>query len=178
MLEHVDQGNARGANVRPQTTARGIGILFGLSHRTPFDGAPSWRQLGTLSLDEKLAVLRDPSSRAQLIEDAAGHPDDNFLASTYVLDDDSLDYAHDPENSIAAVAARRGVSAAEAFIDLSLETDGRVLLNYPFLNQRLGAVDEMLSDPERGDGPGRCRRPRGPDHGRQPTHLHAGQLGA
>jgi N-acyl-D-aspartate/D-glutamate deacylase len=35
----------------------------------------------------------------------------------------------------------------EAFIDLSLETDGKVLLNYPFLNQDLGAVDEMLADP-------------------------------
>ena len=35
----------------------------------------------------------------------------------------------------------------EAFIELSLETDGRVLLNYPFLNQRLDAVEEMLSDP-------------------------------
>ncbi len=147
VLEHVDQGNAHGANVRPQTTARGIGILFGLSHRTPFDSAASWKRLGTLSLLEKLAVLRDPTSRTQLIEDGVGLQGDAFLGSTYVLNDDSLDYAHDPENSIAAVAARRGVSAVEAFIELSLETDGRVLLNYPFLNQRLDAVEEMLSDP-------------------------------
>jgi N-acyl-D-amino-acid deacylase len=147
VLEQVELGNARGANVRPQTTARGIGILFGLSHHTPFDGAPSWQRLRSLPLDEKLARLRDPSSRAQLIEEAAGHPGDSFLSHTYVLDDDSLDYAHDPENSIASVAARRGVGAVEAFIDLSLETDGRVLLNFPFLNQRLSAVEEMLSDP-------------------------------
>jgi N-acyl-D-aspartate/D-glutamate deacylase len=45
------------------------------------------------------------------------------------------------------VAERRGVSAVEAFIDLSLESGGRVLLNYPFLNQRLDAVEEMLTDP-------------------------------
>jgi N-acyl-D-amino-acid deacylase len=147
VLEHVDQGNAHGANVRPQTTARGIGILFGLSHRTPFDSAASWKRLGKLSLLEKLAVLRDPTSRKQLIEDGVGLQGDAFFGSTYVLDDDSLDYAHDHENSIAAVAARRGVSPVEAFIELSLETDGRVLLNYPFLNQRLDAVEEMLSDP-------------------------------
>jgi len=45
------------------------------------------------------------------------------------------------------VAARRGVSAVEAFVDLSLESHGRVLFNYPFLNQRLSAVAEMLADP-------------------------------
>jgi N-acyl-D-aspartate/D-glutamate deacylase len=69
------------------------------------------------------------------------------MRHTYVLDDASLHYRHDAENSIAAVAAQRGVSAVEAFMDLSLESNGRVLLNYPFLNQRLDAVEEMLSDP-------------------------------
>jgi N-acyl-D-amino-acid deacylase len=147
VLECVNEGNRRGGHVRPQTTARGIGILFGLSHRTPFDRSPSWKRLGPLSVGEKLAALRDPTSRAQLIEDGIAVQGDDFMRHTYVLDDTSLDYRHDPENSIAAVAARRGVSAVEAFIDLSLESNGRVLLNYPFLNQRLDAVEEMLSDP-------------------------------
>jgi N-acyl-D-amino-acid deacylase len=147
VLEFVAEGNARGALVRPQTTARGIGILFGLSHHTPFDGSRSWKRLRLLSVDEKLAVLRDPASRIQLIEDGADRPGDEFLRGTYVLGDDTLDYAHDPENSLTAVAARRGVTPVEAFIDLSLATNGRVLLNYPFLNQRLDAVAEMLADP-------------------------------
>ena len=147
VLEFVNEGNRRGGHVRPQTTARGIGILFGLSHRTPFDRSPSWKQLERLTVDEKLAALRDPARRAQLIEDGISVQGDSFLRHAYVLDDASLDYRHDPENSIVAVAARRGVSAVEAFIDLSLESNGRVLLNYPFLNQRLSAVEEMLSDP-------------------------------
>jgi N-acyl-D-amino-acid deacylase len=146
VLEFVNQGNARGANVRPQTTARGIGILFGLSHRTPFDHSPSWERLRTLPLDEKLAVLRDATGRAELLKDGLDLQGDDFLRHTFVLDDESLDYRHDPENSIAAVAARRGVSAVEAFVDLSLESNGRVLLNWPFLNQRLDAVEEMLAD--------------------------------
>ena len=148
VLEFVAEGNARGAQVRPQTTARGIGILFGLSHHTPFDGTRSWKRLRMLSLDERLAVLGDPTSRMQLIEEGNTQgPGDEFLSATYVLSDDTLDYAHDPENSLTAVAARRGVSPVEAFVDLSLETNGRVLLNYPFLNQRLDAVAEMLADP-------------------------------
>jgi N-acyl-D-amino-acid deacylase len=147
VLAFVNEGNKRGGHVRPQTTARGIGILFGLSHRTPFDRSPSWKRLELLSVGEKLAALRDPTSRAQLIEDGIATRGDDFMRHTYVLDDASLHYRHDAENSIAAVAAQRGVSAVEAFMDLSLESNGRVLLNYPFLNQRLDAVEEMLSDP-------------------------------
>ena len=35
----------RGGELRPQTTARGIGLLFGMQHRTFFDRAPSWQAL-------------------------------------------------------------------------------------------------------------------------------------
>jgi N-acyl-D-amino-acid deacylase len=146
-LAAVDRGNARGAHVRPQTTARGIGVLFGLSHKTPFDRSPAWHQLQSLPLEERLATLRDPAGRARLIDEGTGLQGTDFLRGTFVLDDDSLDYRPDPENSIAALADRRGVSAVEAFVDLSLESGGRVLLNYPFLNQRLDAVEEMLNDP-------------------------------
>ena len=39
------------------------------------------------------------------------------------------------------------MSAAAAFIELALETDGALVCNFPLLNQRLGAVEEMLDDP-------------------------------
>jgi N-acyl-D-aspartate/D-glutamate deacylase len=147
VLDFVNERNATGARVRPQTTARGIGLLFGLSHHTPFDGARSWRRLRMLSLEERLTVLRDPVSRIQLIEDGREQPGDEFFSGVYVLDDAHLDYRHDPDNTLLAHALRRGVTPVEAFIDLSLDSNGRVLLNYPFLNQRLDAVEEMLADP-------------------------------
>ena len=50
------------------------------------------------------------------------------------------------DDSLAAHAVRRGVSAGEAFIDLSLETDGAAAVNFPFLNQSLDAVEEMLGN--------------------------------
>jgi N-acyl-D-aspartate/D-glutamate deacylase len=147
VLEFVNERNATGARVRPQTTARGIGLLFGLSHHTPFDGSRSWKRLRMLSLEERLTVLRDPASRMQLIEDGRDQPGDEFFSGVYVLDDAHLDYRHDPENTLLAYALARGVSPVEAFIDLSLASNGRMLLNFPFLNQRLDAVEEMLSDP-------------------------------
>ncbi len=147
VLDLVHELNTDGALVRPQTTARGIGLLFGLGHHTPFDRGPAWRALRELPLDEKLATLADRAERARLIDEAADGPTPEQLAGFYVLGPDEPRYSHDPDGSLPAVAKARGVSPAEAFIDLSLESDGRVLVNYPFLNQSLDAVDEMLSDP-------------------------------
>jgi N-acyl-D-aspartate/D-glutamate deacylase len=147
VLEFVHEENDNGAAIRPQTTARGIGLLFGLSHHTPFDGAEPWGALRGRTLVEKLAVLGDSATRAELIESATDRPSREILDGFYVLMPDDLRYDHDPDNTIVALADRRGVSPAEAFIDLSLETSGRMLLNFPFLNQDLDAVDEMLADP-------------------------------
>ena len=36
VIQLTEEGNLIGGRVRPQTTARGIGILFGLANRTPY----------------------------------------------------------------------------------------------------------------------------------------------
>ena len=45
VLAFVDEEVATGAMLRPQTTPRGIGLLFGLQARTFFDGLPAWKAL-------------------------------------------------------------------------------------------------------------------------------------
>jgi N-acyl-D-aspartate/D-glutamate deacylase len=139
--------NTLGGCVRPQTTARGVGVLFGLQSRTPFDGSPAWRQLQGHSVQEQLLTLRDAATRAQLIAEAEEHQPRLDLRELYVLPPGPARYDCDPESSLAAHAERRGVSPAAAFIELALETDGGLVCNYPFLNQCLGAVEEMLDDP-------------------------------
>jgi N-acyl-D-amino-acid deacylase len=69
------------------------------------------------------------------------------LERLYVLPDGPARYDCDPASSLAAIAHERGVSPAAAFIELALETDGALVCNMPFLNQRLDAVEEMLDDP-------------------------------
>jgi len=139
--------NTLGGCVRPQTTARGVGVLFGLQSRTPFDGSPAWRQLRGHSVQEQLLSLRDAATRAQLIAEPEEHQPRLDLRELYVLPPGPARYDCDPESSLAAHAERRGVSPAAAFIELALETDGALVCNYPFLNQCLGAVEEMLDDP-------------------------------
>jgi N-acyl-D-aspartate/D-glutamate deacylase len=147
IVDLANEENDGGAQLRPQTTARGVGILFSLPSRSPFDGCPAWRSLQGLTLDEQLAVLRDPDRRAVLIAEADAKPTRLDLDALFVLPDGPARYDCRPDDSLAAHARRRGVSAAEAFIDLVLEHDGRLVCNFPFLNQSFDAIQEMLDDP-------------------------------
>ena len=45
--------------VRPQTTARSVGVLFSLDTRSPFDRAPAWRELKGLYNGKKVTAIRD-----------------------------------------------------------------------------------------------------------------------
>ncbi len=155
ILELVDEEGDNGGELRPQTTARGIGLLFGLQHRTFFDRAPAWAALQPLALEERLAVLHDAGRRAELLaaaEDGNTPPLD--WRGVYVLTRDAVDYSADPETSLAAHAQRHGETIAEAFVRISLETDGRALFNFPFLNQRMDAVEELLDHPRMAIGLG------------------------
>ena len=147
-IDRARAANERGARIRPQTTPRFIGVLTGLAHRTPFDRHPAWQALAPLTLAERVAVLRDPVRRAELVEQAAG--DRAGLDVFYVLNgsDDLARYDCRREDALLEIAAARGVSPVEAFVDLAVETEGRLLLSWPLLNQSVDAIGAMLDQPE------------------------------
>jgi N-acyl-D-aspartate/D-glutamate deacylase len=145
-LETVEAERAQGAQLRPQTTARGIGLLFGPACRTPFDGAPAWRALRDLPVAETLGVMRDPARRDELIAAAEGMPTIP-MEELYVLPEGDARYDLGAEDTLGAHAQRRGLSPAATFITLCDERDGRLLVNWPFLNDDLGAVEDMLRHP-------------------------------
>ncbi len=148
VLELVDDVTASGAELRPQTTARGIGLLFGLSHRTPFDGAPLWRELQPLDLADRLAALDDDEHRARLVRDATEHPTGLDFSGVFFLGTDEARYDYSPDDSLASHAAHAGELPVETFIRLSRESRGRALFNFPFLNQRMEAVRDLLHHPQ------------------------------
>jgi N-acyl-D-aspartate/D-glutamate deacylase len=147
VIGFVNEENEAGGNVRPQTTARGVGILFGLETRTPFDRAPSWKELRAARNGRRLQMVRDAAFRQTLINEADVHGTPLDLAEIFVLPAGEARYDCDPDDSLASIAIARGVSPAAAFIELILETDGAVVANMPFLNQDLTAVEAMLDDP-------------------------------
>jgi len=135
-----------GTRIRPQTTSKCVGVVFALASSTPFSRYPAWAALADLPLAEKVAALR--ARRAELIADALSGTDDPWagMDAFFVVDGDpEIRYDNDPAASLAAVARARDVTPVEAFIDLCIETDGRVVLQWPLLNQELDAIEEMIT---------------------------------
>ncbi|MEZ5598271.1 MAG: amidohydrolase family protein [Pseudomonadales bacterium] len=145
VIDFAEAENAQGARLRPQTTSRGVGILFGLDHRTPFAASSAWQALAKLPPAERLAALEDPRQRAALSE--LEHPVPIDLGMTYVLLDGAVNYAHEESNALTAHARRMGLSPVQAFIELNRRHNGRVVLYYPGLNQSMDAIEAMLTNP-------------------------------
>jgi len=138
----IELARAAGGRIRPQTTSKSVGVLFALASHTPFDRAPAWAELAGLGLDERLARLRDPAVRARLTADPA--PTEGY--DEFFVVREPVRYDNAPGASLGAIGRARGVSAVEAFIDLNLETEGRLVLALPFLNQRIDAIEAMLGE--------------------------------
>jgi N-acyl-D-amino-acid deacylase len=153
VMDEVAAARGRGADLRPQTCVRGSAILYGLASRTPYDGLPTWASLMSKPVSERTVALTDPDLRTQLAGEAeqvvlSGPLAPKDPAKLYLMPPGEARYDVRPDNSLAAEAGRRGTTAARAFLDYLVETDGQGLLYYPVLNQDLGAVAEMISNPD------------------------------
>ena len=148
ILTWIGEANDAGARLFPQTEVRAVGVVVGLPNITPFDQSLAWLALKELSLDERLAALRDPERRAQLVRGGNEAATEAQLAMIHqlVVEDGNARYDFSVENSLWAIAKRRGVSPADAFIDIVLEGDGQAYFIFPFANYDIEVVGELLAD--------------------------------
>ena len=149
ILDYVEEENALGADLHPQTTSKHIGVLLGLSARTPFDRAEGWAEMTDLPLEEKIVRMSNSETREMLIKTAEERLESLPLdwGKFYALPDDPVRHDLRPEESVAAKAEKRGVSIPEQWIDEALELEGKRLFIFPVLNQQMEAAAEMLTRP-------------------------------
>jgi N-acyl-D-aspartate/D-glutamate deacylase len=147
ILERVHVHRDRGARLWPQTTVRPIAWLYGICHRTPFDRAPAWRALRSMPLHERLATLRDASARQELVDDSVRHPPKVDLSKVYAFPPGAARYDLSEDDSLLAHARRRGVTPADAFVEMALETEGAQVYTWPVFNDDTAAVRSMVADP-------------------------------
>ena len=69
------------------------------------------------------------------------------LSGIYRLDASRVDYEPDVDETLVAHAARRGVTPAQAFLDMAIESGAQGLWNYPFLNFDVDAIEAKIRDP-------------------------------
>lgn len=161
--------NAAGLDIRLQVAPRAIGVFNGLNCTFhPLMAHPSYIGIRDKPLSERVAIMRDPSFKAQLLSESpvvlagAGSsvpPMVDVMISQFPelaeklfkLDYQGVvDYEQGNETSIASRARRAGVSVWEKVYDLMLESDGNALIYFPVFNytdMNYDAVYTMLTHP-------------------------------
>jgi N-acyl-D-aspartate/D-glutamate deacylase len=167
LLKACASVNAAGFEMRAQVAPRPLGsiqTLAGTIH--PFVTRPTYMAMAHLPLAERVARLRDPAVRAQLLAEP-DTPLSQFVMSVtpraeewgadavamlkrmFPLGDD-VDYEPVPERSIWALAQAQGRDPQDVLLDQLLENDGHGLIYVPIMNYGGGdfsAIHAMLSDP-------------------------------
>ncbi|GAB5413147.1 MAG: amidohydrolase family protein [Congregibacter sp.] len=151
IIKRAEQAQANGVSMRLQTAPRGIGVITGLQCTFhPFIGFPSYKAICELPLAERVAKMRDPAFKKQLLSEESeklagdGTPVPpivdalmaaiDYVASKTFLLGENPDYEQSAETSVLHMAEERGVSALEMIYDLLLEEEGRALLYFPIYN--------------------------------------------
>jgi N-acyl-D-aspartate/D-glutamate deacylase len=156
LLDESARSAAAGGRVTPQVAVRPTGLLMGLQGTAhPFLFHPSYREIASLPLAERVAAMRDPARRQRLLTEPVTYqlPIMAFVSTAFhklFPLGDPPDYEPGPEKSVAAIAAREGRSPQEVALDLLLQREGRELLYFPLLNYSNGdfeAIREMLQHP-------------------------------
>jgi len=157
LLQRCETANREGARIIPQVFSRPVTLLFSFQGEHPFHYMPSYAPLKDLPHAEKMQALRNPDIRRRLLEEedpsTAGIQIAYKQPSTWQMTfpmGQPLNYFPDPENNVAAIAARRGCSVKEAAYDLLLEHDGRAFLMFAgagYADKNRDALHTMLIHP-------------------------------
>jgi len=167
ILDRAAKANEAGHEVRCQVGARGIGVMLGLQATFhPFMGFPSYKKISQLPLAERVAAMRNPELRAQMIQEksdpVAGDGSmlpplaDYFLSNLDMVAmrlfrlGEKPNYEPSAAESFGAAAMASGEPVLGLIYDAMLEQDGEALLYFPVYNytgMNLDAVHEMLTHP-------------------------------
>ncbi len=152
-LTMVEKANIDGGEITAQIFPRPIGLVLGLElSGNPFVMYPSYQELASLPLAERVAEMRKPEVRQRILSDqpvGEGHPL-MFAAQAFEWMfplGDPPDYEPPRSESIASRARARGVSPLEEAYDRLLDDDGHAMLLVTLANFRdgtLNAVAELI----------------------------------
>jgi N-acyl-D-amino-acid deacylase len=148
--------NAKGLPITAQTICRPIGVVMGFdASMHSFAFRPSYKAIKDLPLPDKIKRLSDPLVRAAILceEDHEPHVFMRYFGGR--LDrffelGAQPDYWPDPEDSVAARAAREGRDPFAYLYDLLLKDEGRALVYLPiagYQDPTGGVVQAMLTHP-------------------------------
>ena len=151
ILKATERLNAEDVDFRVQVAPRAIGVFQGLQCTFhPMMAQPSYIEIKDKPLEERVAIMRDPSFRekclseqpVKLAVEGSSVPPiaDTMIAAIELVANkffrlgETPNYEQPAEQSLGAEARRDGVTAMEKLYDTLLELDGRQLIYFPIYN--------------------------------------------
>jgi len=170
ILANIAAANAEGIEIKAQVCGRPVGVLFGLElTNNPFSAHPSYQAIQHLDLAERLAHLRDPLFRQQLLTEEPVLDSNPFMRQVHSRFKDLFimheqpDYEPKAEESIAVLAQAKEISPLQLCLDILTAGDGKEMIYYTFINYADTSLDaslEMMKHPDTvlglGDGGAHC----------------------
>lgn len=167
ILRETERLNADGIDFRVQVAPRAIGVFNGLQCTFhPLLAQPAYLAIRDKSLDERVAIMRDPAFRERCLGEKPvqlSGPNspvppmvDRLIAEIETIAfklfrlGEKPDYEQRADQSLGAEAQRDGVSVMEKLYDVCLELDGRQLIYFPVYNYTEFSYDNvhtMLTHP-------------------------------
>ncbi len=148
----ITRGNAAGARIMTQVHSRELNSILSFRTTMPFDTWDVWRDVRARPLEAQKAALHDPETRAQLIAVADRPYDGPEVVGAEARPPEwdifhVMDRVERPHRSMAEIAQERGVSPAEAMIDVALEHDLEVFFRQPLANENQDDALALMKHP-------------------------------
>jgi N-acyl-D-amino-acid deacylase len=152
-FELADETAAAGGKMLIQGHSRSISTLLSFESTTPFDKAPIWSDIRKLPLDAQAAALKDPSTRAKMVEMARQYSatrGEVFGAEARPPEYDwlfVLDKALPPYRSVGDIARATASDPLDVMIDLALAKNLKQFFLQPLANEDQDVVLAMMRHP-------------------------------
>jgi N-acyl-D-aspartate/D-glutamate deacylase len=156
LLGLVEGLASKGHAAKAQVAPRPIGVLQGLqASRIPFSMCASYKAIAKKSVAERVAIMRDPTFRAKLLEESHEPLRSDMAARLTDYDrmfplGDPPDYEPAQESSLGAQARRENRDPREVIYDYLVANEGRNFIFSPFANfahYNLDCCSEMMQSP-------------------------------
>ena len=151
-LDHIEHAQSEGLDIRGQVLSRPVGMLMGHpASMSPFSPRPTFRSLEDLPWNEKIAKLKNPEIKSQILGEDIDQPHifvklfSRRFDKMYPLEE-PIEYLPTPDTSVAARAQAEGVEPVEWLYDYFLGNNGNNLIYIPAANFS-DHIPELLTHP-------------------------------
>jgi len=127
LLQKTIEANEEGLNIRPQVLARPTGaILSWESNSHPFSRCPSYVEIASLPLNDRLIELQTPARRQAIISEAEERPGGYAKHFSRMFSaEQTIHYEPAEKDSVVAESDRLGMSVQALLYQRFMENEGR-----------------------------------------------------